>query len=102
MGIEKEDKLNGDAKVIFGAISKLQIILSALEAKSEERHEANLRTLENMSGDVHIVLSKVQELPCGKHQERMNGMGTNIKWMWGVISGVGLIVVAAFVNSLAG
>jgi len=102
MGIQKEDKLNGDAKIIFEAVTKLQVDVAALEAKSEERHKANLRTLENMGGDVHIVLSKLNTQPCDKHLERMDGMKTNIKWLWGAISSVGLIIIAAFVNHLAG
>jgi len=105
MGKSKKKPMNGDSKLIYDAVIKLQADVSDIktEVASEtatrgEQHSANIRSLESMSGDMHIVLSKVQELPCKGESERINGLKTNIAWLWTILSGVGLLVAGAFIK----
>ena len=109
MGRPRKTPLNGDSKIIYDAVAKVQADISKLvagvatvTAKGDERHDANLRALENMSGDMHIVLSKVQDMPCKTHEERMKGMKVNINWLWGLLSGTLLFVIGATVKHLMG
>lgn len=97
--------MNGDNKLIYDAVVKLQTDVTDIKTdvasvatRTDERHEANIRALESMSGDIHIMLSKVQELPCGTHTERMSGLKTNIIWLWTILSGIGLLAAGAFIK----
>jgi hypothetical protein len=51
-----------------------------------------------MSGDMHIVLNKVQNLPCGATKAEVKANGTHIKWLWGLFSAIVVAVIIAFVK----
>ena len=96
---------NGDSKIIYDAIkeitkstSELRAMIATNATKIDERHSSNLRALENMSGDMHIVLNKVQDLPCGAVKAEVKANGTHIKWLWGLFSAIVVAVIIAFVK----
>jgi hypothetical protein len=96
---------NGDSKIIYDAIkeitkstSEIRALVATNSTKIDERHDSNLRALENMSGDMHIVLNKVQNLPCGATQAEVKANGTHIKWLWGLFSAIVVAVIIAFVK----
>ena len=96
---------NGDSKIIYDAIkeitkstSELRSLVATNTAKIDERHTSNLRALENMSGDMHIVLNKVQNLPCGATLAEVKSNGTHIKWLWTLFSAIVVAVLISFVK----
>ena len=98
--------MNGDSKIIYDAIAAMQkdiksLIADVVSAKTagDTRHEHNIRALENMSGDMTIVRTKIQELPCGKIQATIQANETNINRLWKfTVGGVLLLVVGAAVK----
>jgi len=52
-----------------------------------------------MGGDVHIILNKLQELPCKGEHERIKSNTRNIAWLRNfTIGGVLLIIAGAAVK----
>jgi hypothetical protein len=113
MGRPRKTPLNGDSKLIYDAISDvkqvqseclkclatIQADVAAETATRVEQHASNLRSLESMSGDVHIVLNRVQSLPCGAEKKRIDANEKNIVWLRNfTIGGVLLFIVGAAVK----
>lgn len=106
MSRPRKTPLNGDSKLIYDAIANLQkdVTLISNSVSSEvatrnEQHASNLRVQETMAGDLHIVLSKVQNLPCGAINEKVTANEKSIDKLWKfTIGGILLIVVGAAVK----
>jgi len=98
--------MNGDSKIIYDAVASIQKDITALSgavatntAKVDERHESNLRALENMSGDVTIIRSQLQNLPCGETKAKIDANEKNIGRLWKfTVGGVLLIIAGAAVK----
>ena len=105
MGRPRKTPLNGDSKLIIDAIVKLRDDITGMmtevaseKATRSEQHSSNLRSLESMSGDMHIVLSKVQDLPCKGEAQRINSNEKNIRWLMGILSAVIIAVIITFIK----
>lgn len=98
--------MNGDSKIIFNAIVELQkttakisTLIADTRARVDERHESNLRALENMAGDMTICRTKLQELPCGSSSAKIDANEKSIGRLWKLtVGGVLLLVVGAAVK----
>jgi hypothetical protein len=106
MGRPRKKPMNGDSKIIYDAVAKLQGDVTTImtDVASEiatrgEQHTANLRALETMSGDMHIVLSKVQSLGCSKHEANIKSLNGKINWVLGIFA---TVIAAALVMNFIG
>jgi len=70
--------MNDDLKIIFDEVVKIDSRLTSIEVKQEERHQSNV-----------VKMSKLDNLDCAAHVERMRWQN---KWLGGLTGVVGIVI----------
>lgn len=85
--------MNGDIGKVYKVISEIQVEQSRLATLQEERHDQN-----------SARLAKLDNLPCGVHNERMNSFGKALNVMTTVILVVVVlgIILGIWMKSVGG
>ena len=80
--------MNGELQQLYDELSK---DLLELKVRYEERWNAH----DNRAGELLIKVEKIYEevkkLPCAVHVQRMNGHSTQLKLLWFIIIGSGIL-----------
>ena len=90
--------MNGDeVKIISNG-------LSALKATVEERWKAHDKRSEDIWGemreDVRNINSKLDNLPCASHIEKLKSLGIRINWIYGLIGSLIILLVGIWLKNI--
>ncbi|HHE04787.1 MAG TPA: hypothetical protein ENL19_01835 [candidate division WOR-3 bacterium] len=84
--------LNGDAKILFDAISELKVDIATISTRQEERHTENIKKTD-------VLFKKVEGLKgqvCPAHTAVMKDINRLYTFVWGII----LVIVGSAVKAV--